>query len=656
MCGIVGFWPGKEKFEAVDVLKKMSDSIIHRGPDDSGIWLDESTNAALGQRRLSIVDLSPMGHQPMMSSSGRYVIVFNGEIYNFNQIRKEIIDGHKGCYLFKGTSDTEVMLEAFECFGIEASVRKFVGMFAFAVFDRSEKKLYLVRDRVGEKPLYYGVVGSSFVFASEMKAMYVFPGFSNDINRDALALYFRYCYVPAPHTIYKGINKLMPGSILVVDWANAYISDNLQYWSFEHAVADGRNNQFKGNQNEAANRLEELLIESIKGQMVADVPVGAFLSGGIDSSLVVALMQSQSSKPVKTFTIGFNEQKFNEAAEAKKVATHLGTEHTELYVSPGEAMDVIGNLPHLYDEPFADPSQIPTFLVSRLARSKVTVSLSGDAGDELFGGYRRYFDIPKLPESYKWLPGGIRRTLAGALKKVSASKWDKIYGLMKNAVPQKKRIAFMGDKIHKFSDVLSDEDFYFLYMGAISHWKSPTNFVLGSNEPGIMREKFNNKGDLSKKELMMLFDSVTYLPDDILVKVDRASMGVSLESRVPFLDHRVIEFAWSLPIEFKTKLGESKSILRQILYKYVPKELIERPKMGFGVPVGEWIRGPLNEWAADLLDEKRIKNEGFLDYKIVSDCWKLHMSGCSNIEYYLWDILMFEAWLEKQKTRKFSCQ
>lgn len=651
MCGIVGFWQREDSFDAHSVLKKMSDSIIHRGPDDSGVWFDEETKVALGQRRLSIVDLSPMGHQPMVSSSGRYIIVFNGEIYNFNDIRKEIIKKRYGAFSFRGTSDTEVMLEAFECFGIESSLKKFVGMFAFAVFDRKDKKMHISRDRIGEKPLYYGVVGSSFVFSSELKAFYVFPKFSFDIDRDALSLYFRHCFIPAPYTVFKNVKKLLPGTILTLDWREGTIPEACSYWSMENAISSGLENQFKGNEDEAANELEKLIMKSISGQMIADVPLGAFLSGGVDSSLVVSLMQSQSSKPIKTFTIGFGEKGFNEAEEAKKVAEHLGTDHTELYVSHKEAIEVIEHLPHLYDEPFADSSQIPTYLVSKLARSKVTVSLSGDAGDELFCGYNRYFLAEKIINKSGRLPFVIGKALPGIMKGVSIENWNRIFRLISS---NKDGINF-GDKIYKLSDVLRSKNAYEIYLGLSYFWNDTSSLVIGSNQLEMVNDY---KGEMFKfqnvKEWMMYFDTKTYLPDDILVKVDRASMGVSLESRIPLLDHRIIEFACSIPIGLKVKNGQGKWLLRQILYKYVPKDLIERPKKGFAVPIGEWVRGPLKDWAAQLLDEKRLREEGYLNPELVSKVWKEHLEGIRDWKYQIWGILMFQQWLEDIRAKKIE--
>ncbi len=649
MCGIVGFWPGNDESGLGDIIKKMNDSIVHRGPDDEGVWIDDNTHLAMGQRRLSIVDLSPAGHQPMISSTGRYVIVFNGEIYNYKDIRKEILDYYSGSFSFKGTSDTEVMLEAFEIFGVELSVKKFVGMFAFALFDRKDKKLFIARDRIGEKPLYYGMIGNTFVFASEMKAIYAFPGFNMRIDRNALALYFRYCYIPAPFTISENIKKLMPGTILVYEGSTQKMTEPVPYWSFEEVAHNGIKEPFKGTETDAVLELEALIKTSISGQMIADVPVGAFLSGGIDSSLVVALMQSLSSKPVKTFTIGFNEQGYNEACEAKKIATHLGTEHTELYINPNEAMSVIYDMPHLYDEPFADSSQIPTFLVSKLARSKVTVSLSGDAGDELFGGYNRYFMTEMIWDRLKLIPSGTRKKMSGLFKKVSVENWDRMYSVVKCCIPSKKRVRLFGDKVHKVSDILYNEDIFDLYNGLASLYKNTDLLVKGSREPEVARDYYRKAAGLPNKELMMFIDSMMFLPDDILAKVDRASMGVSLESRVPFLDHRIVEFAWRLPIDYKIKNRQGKAILRKILYKYVPEELFERPKMGFAVPFGEWLKGPLKDWASELLDEKRIKEEGYLDSEIVKNIWNEHLSGVNNWRSILWSVLMFESWLREYK-------
>lgn len=653
MCGIAGFWSKSSNKNIEIIIKEMTHTIKHRGPDDEGIWINENDSIALGHKRLSIVDLSPNGHQPMVSQNERYVITFNGEIYNFQKIRLEIenISREKGYTIkFKGTSDTEVILAAVEVYGLQKAIARFKGMFAFSIYDRKEKKLYLVRDRLGEKPLYYGYINSDFIFASELKAICSYQSFNREIDRDVLALYFRHNYIPAPYSIYKGIYKLLPGTILTIENLDGRLAEPEQYWSAKETVINGMESPFGGSNQEALEYLEALLKDSIKGQMVADVPLGAFLSGGIDSSLVVALMQAQSSNPVKTFTIGFNEDKYNEAKEAKRVATYLGTDHTELYVQPKEAMGVINDMPILYDEPFADSSQIPTFLVSKLAKSHVTVSLSGDGGDELFGGYSRYLFTENIWRKIGWLPSNLRSNISNIVKVISPHTWDQIFNLLSPFIPTKHRVSLFGDKIYKMADVIGNKNVNEIYRSVISLWKNPGLLVLNSLEPDTLISK-TATGDYFKdiKVLMMYLDMVTYLPDDILVKVDRAAMGVSLESRVPFLDHKIVEFAWQLPISLKIKNGQGKWPLRQILYKYVPKELIDRPKMGFGVPIDEWLKGPLKDWAETLLNEKRLISEGFLNPEPIKGKWIEHQKGYNNWQYYLWTVLMFQSWLETQK-------
>ncbi len=649
MCGIAGFLDiarqtGSDELQST--VKKMVDTLRHRGPDDNGVWVDAETGIALGHSRLSIVDLSPTGHQPMLSACSRYVIVFNGEIYNFKTLRQELeAMGHK----FSGHSDTEVMLAAINQWGLEAAVKRFNGMFTFALWNRQAQCLHLARDRLGEKPLYYGWMGKTFLFGSELKALCAHPDFKKEINRNALALYLRHNYVPAPYSIYKDIYKLPAGTILTLKRTdNTYLPAPVPYWSAKEVAECGVAEPFTGTIEEAISQLESLLREAIKMRMEADVPLGAFLSGGVDSSLVVAIMQAQSERPVRTFSIGFYESDYNEANYAKAVAQHLGTDHTELYVTPEQAMAVIPLLPTLYDEPFADSSQIPTFLVSRLARRYVTVSLSGDGGDELFAGYNRYFWGQNIWKKMGWMPKNLRRAASTALTSLSPQAWEAIFQKMKKAMPEKIRQQNPGDKLHKLSEILVVENPEAMYLGLVSHWKDPSSLVLGSCEPPTNltdRSKWANLPDFTQR--MMYLDIVTYLPDDILVKVDRASMGVSLEARVPLLDHRVVEFVWSIPMSMKIRNSQSKWLLRQVLYKYVPKELIERPKMGFGVPIDSWLRGPLREWAEVLLDEQRLREEGFFNPQPIREKWAEHLSGKRNWQYYLWDVLMFQAWFDE---------
>ncbi|GAJ38355.1 asparagine synthase (glutamine-hydrolyzing) [Saccharococcus caldoxylosilyticus] len=649
MCGLVGFIVKQSSnIDYETVIKQMSMTLSHRGPDDFGIWVDPNVGISLGHRRLSIIDLSPEGHQPMHSISNRYVVVFNGEIYNHQDIRNELLSQDPQI-TFRGRSDTEVMLAAFEKWGVKKAVEKFVGMFAFALWDKKERVLYLCRDRMGEKPLYYGWVGDTFMFASELKALTKHPNFKQEVNRDALALYMRYSYIPSPYSIYKNIFKLQPGTLLTVD-----VEKNLEnieyYWSLKNVIEVAKNEPFQGSETEAIEHLHSLIIHSVKQQMLSsDVPVGAFLSGGIDSSTVVAIMQAQSKKAIKTFSIGFYEQDYNEAQHAKAVADYLGTDHTELYVTPQEAIDVIPLLPSLYDEPLSDPSQIPTYLVAKLARKHVTVSLSGDGGDELFGGYSRYIQGKHIWKKIRNINWRYRNLLANTIFHYSEQHWD--YLLSNKIVNRLTKNKLYGSRIYSVAMLLKSRSFENFYRTMVSHWKIPSELVKGSQEFNDNSENGNGRFhvEMDDFEKMMYIDSISYLPDDILVKVDRASMGVSLESRIPLLDHRIVEFAWKLPIQYKVNNGIQKWILRQILYKYVPQQLIERPKMGFGVPIGHWLRGPLREWAEELLDEERLKVEGFFNPSLVRKKWIEHLKGEKNWQYYLWDVLMFQAWLNYSK-------
>ena len=648
MCGLTGFLQYKSfnKETALSISKEMSDQIIHRGPDDSGIWVDADVGIALAHRRLSIVDLSPAGHQPMESKSGRYVLVFNGEIYNHLDLRKELEEKTK--IAWRGHSDTETLLYSIEEFGLEITLKKTVGMFAIALWDKKEHTLFLARDRVGEKPLYYGWQNGVFLFGSELKALKKHPAFLADVNRNSLSLFLRHNYIPAPYSIYNGISKLPAATYLKISEKEKENSP-VEYWSFQQAVISGQNNPFTGTDFDAIEALGAQLKKSIGIQMVADVPLGAFLSGGIDSSTVVALMQAQSTRSVKTFTIGFHEEGYNEAEHAKAIARYLGTEHTELYVRPEEARNVIPLLPNLYDEPFSDSSQIPTFLVSKLAKQHVTVSLSGDAGDELFGGYNRYFWANSIWKKIGKVPKPLRLLSAGIFKNISPSTWNSIFSVVTHfpVIGSQMKVSQPGDKIHKLAEILDAKNPKEIYYRLVSHWKNPGSIVIGGVESSTNLTGRVDKSFIDSFEhRMMYLDAISYLPDDILAKVDRAAMGVSLESRVPFLDHRVIEFAWSLPLHLKVRNGSGKWILKQLLYKYVPKELIERPKMGFGVPIDTWLRGPLKEWASDLLSESRIKRDGYFRYEPIQKKWNEHQSGNHNWQYYLWDILMFQSWLE----------
>lgn len=644
MCGIAGVL-GLVQTDQSGIARKMALAMVHRGPDDAGEWVNADAGIALSHRRLAIVDLSPAGHQPMVSSAGRYVIAFNGEIYNHLNIRADL-ESLGLTPNWRGHSDTETLLAAIEAWGLEATLQKSIGMFAIALWDQQTNTLTLARDRVGEKPLYYGWQGEGanrvFLFGSELKALKVHPAFSADIDRGALCLLLRHNYIPAPYSIYKGIAKLEPGRILSVSLARQEPRIST-YWNALTAARTGVKHPYAGTPEDAVDALDALAKDAVRQQMMADVPLGAFLSGGIDSSAVVALMQTQSSRPVKTFTIGFNEEGYNEAVHAKAVAHHLGTDHTELYVTPEQAMDVIPRLPGLYCEPFADSSQIPTFLVSQLARQHVTVSLSGDAGDELFCGYNRYQITDSLWQKIARVPGPLRSLLARGITTLPPAAWDK---LAPN-IPGAGRHAAIGDKLHKGAGVLASTTVDDLYLGMVSHLRNPADWVIGGQEPPTcllgLRPDLEGLGAV---ERMMALDTVSYLPDDILVKVDRAGMGVSLESRVPFLDHRLIEFAWSLPLDYKLRDGKTKWPLRQVLHRYVPTALIDRPKMGFGVPLHDWLRGPLRGWAEDLLDEARLTKEGFFHPGLIKKIWLEHLSGRRNWMALLWNVLMFQAWLE----------
>jgi asparagine synthase (glutamine-hydrolysing) len=653
MCGIVGFLGGicsVDQLSDISLLKGMADAIILRGPDAEGYWVDSVESIGLGHRRLSIVDLSSAGHQPMHSFNGRYVLVFNGEIYNHLDLRVSLAKSGASL-VWRGHSDTETLLAGFETWGIAATIERCIGMFAFAVWDKHTSMLTLGRDRLGEKPLYYGWQGTgqnaTFLFSSELKGLKEHPSFAAGIDRNSLCLLLRHNYIPAPYSIYQGIAKLDAGCLLTVSLAQPE-PQVVSYWSAASVVVAGCVMPYAGTPTQAVDELEGLLKSAVQQQMMADVPLGAFLSGGIDSSTVVALMQAQSSRPVKTFTIGFNEEGYNEAVHAKAVAKHLGTCHTELYVSPQQALDVIPRLPTLYCEPFSDSSQIPTFLVSQLARQQVTVSLSGDAGDELFCGYNRYLLANKLWQKLSVLPAGSRRLASRGLTALPPSRWNSLLLPLQGLLPKSFRQTNLGDKLHKAAGVLASDDLDALYLGLVSHWEDPACVVIGGTEPTtLLTGNAPALAGLNDIQRMMALDLLTYLPDDILVKVDRASMGVSLEGRVPFLDHRVVEFAWTLPQSLKLRDGMGKWILRQVLYRHVPKELIERPKMGFAVPIGDWLRGPLRDWAENLLDEARLKREGFFHPAPIRKKWLEHLSGARNWQHHLWDILMFQAWLEE---------
>ena len=652
MCGLAGYLGCKWRTGDAQIpLKAMTGSITSRGPDFEGHWLDINAGIVLGHRRLSIVDLSPAGHQPMLSTNGAIVLAYNGEIYNHLALRADLNKAGVAP-TWRGHSDTETLLAGFSAWGVQPTVERCVGMFAFAAWDKQTLTLTLGRDRLGEKPLYYGWQGqgnyATFLFGSELKALKAHPAFDAAIDRNALCLLMRHNYIPAPYSIYQGIAKLEAGCLLSVSLAQPEPRIT-RYWSAAAVAVAGCAAPFTGTPEQAVDALESLLKSAVAQQMVADVPLGAFLSGGVDSSTVVALMQAQSAQRVKTFTIGFNEAGYNEAEHAKAVAAHLGTEHTELYVSSQEAMEVIPRLPKLYCEPFSDSSQIPTFLVAQLARQQVTVSLSGDAGDELFCGYNRYLMASGLWKKLSFLPAGSRRMAARGLSALSPERWNAMLGPVQGMLPASLRHANLGGKLHKGAGVLASGSVDALYFGLVSHWDDPASVVIGGTEPStLLTGNAPPLQGLDDIQRMMALDTLTYLPDDILVKVDRAAMGVSLEGRVPFLDHRVVEFAWSLPQDMKLRNGVGKWALREVLYRHVPKTLIERPKMGFGVPIGDWLRGPLRDWAENLLDKSRLQREGYFHPAPVRQKWAEHLSGARNWQYHLWDVLMFQAWLEEQ--------
>ncbi|MFZ5761965.1 MAG: asparagine synthase (glutamine-hydrolyzing) [Thermodesulfobacteriota bacterium] len=652
MCGIAGcFYAGEAGTErGGDVGRpeagagRMAAALAHRGPDDAGIWMDQEVGLALAHRRLAIIDLSPAGSQPMISASGRFVIVFNGEIYNHLELRQQV-----GGHAWRGHSDTETLLAAVDAWGLEVALARCVGMFALALWDRRLRVLTLARDRLGEKPLYYGWQDGVFLFGSELKALRAHPAFRGEIDRAALALFLRYNYVPTPWSIYHGIRKLPPGAFLLVRSEDRGCEPTL-YWSARTVAEEWRNNPFVGSDEEAREELERILRRAVAGQMVADVPLGAFLSGGIDSSAIVALMQARSDRPVKTFTMGFSGIGYDEAEHAAAVARHLGTEHTELYVQPEDALAIIPRLPLMYDEPFADSSQIPTFMVAELARRHVTVALSGDGGDELFGGYNRYFWAENICRRAWVLPYPLRRVLAGIVTFLPPHVWDAIFACFSGLLPSGWHYANPGDKLHKLAEIIPARSMDEVYSLLISHWKYPQKIVVDGSEPVAERQPDGYQhGGMNFPHRMMYQDLVSYLPDDILVKVDRAAMAVSLETRIPMLDHRVVEFAWRLPLAMKIRNGQGKWLLRQMLYKYVPRELVERPKMGFGVPLDAWLRGPLRPWAEELLDDSRLQREGFLRCAPIRHKWREHLSGRRNWAYHLWGVLMFQAWLEHNR-------
>jgi asparagine synthase (glutamine-hydrolysing) len=641
MCGIAGCWDGRARAAALaEVGEAMAATLHHRGPDGRGIFVDEAAGLVLAHTRLAILDLSADGAQPMRSADGRFVLSYNGELYDHAELRRDLeARGHR----FRGRSDTEVLVEAVAAFGLERTLARANGMFAFALYDRAERRLFLARDRLGEKPLYYGWFGGVLLFASELKALRVHPAFDGAIDRGALALYLRHGYVPQPHAIYRAVRKLPPGSFLAVG-GGAAPGEPRAYWSAAAVAAEGLARPFEGTDAEAVDALDALLGDAVRLRMAADVPLGAFLSGGIDSSTVVALMQARSAAPVETFSIGFDDPAVDEAPHARAVAEHLGTRHHELYVSGADALAVVPRLPALYDEPFSDPSQIPTFLLSRFTRTRVTVSLSGDAGDELFAGYGRYAEAARLWRLLRPIPGPVRSAL-GALASPSGAGAlaARALALAPAALRRRARTA---------AELAPCRDFPALWRALVSHWREPV--VLGAVEPETAFSRAARAGagwPGGALEQGVLLDWLTYLPDDILVKVDRASMAVGLEARVPLLDPRVVALAWSFPRALKQRGGTTKWVLRQVLHRYVPAALVERPKRGFTAPIGRWLRGELRAWAGDLLSPARLRREGLLDAARVEAKVREHARGERDWGWALFGVLVFEAWLEAQRGR-----
>lgn len=640
MCGIVGFWGAGAQ---PGLVEQMAARIAHRGPDGHGSWVDPEVGIALGHRRLSIIDLSPAGAQPMLSPCGDYVVNYNGEIYNHLDIREELERSGRAPN-WRGHSDTETLAAALSVWGVRESLERLNGMFALAIWRRSTRTLTLARDRMGEKPLYYGHNGSTFFFGSELKAFSPHPDWRPEIDRDALAAFLRHNYVPAPRSIYRGVSKLLPAHFIEIADPAGPLPESAAYWDIVGAARNGlatRNSQPVG---DIEDRMDSLIRESVRMRMASDVPLGAFLSGGIDSSLIAAMMQAQSSSPVRTFTIGFAEAAYNEAHHARAVANHLGTDHTEMTVTPADALALVPQLPAIWDEPFADSSQIPTFLLSKLTRQHVTVSLSGDGGDELFGGYTRYVEGLRTWSALARLPRPARHGLAGLL-----AHYPRPIAAVANAIlPARIRGEHLADRLPKLAEVIRVDTEQDYYRGLVSHWREPDTIVRGACEPrGEAFGQFSAPG-ATMVDRMMLTDMRTYLPDDILTKVDRASMAVSLEARVPFLDHRVVEAAWALPPTCKIRDNKGKQILRSLLDRYVPRSIMERPKMGFGVPIEFWLSGPLRDWADDLLSEDRLLREGFFDPAPIRALWDEHKQGRRRWHYTLWVVLMFQAWLDQR--------
>lgn len=643
MCGLAGLLSGpSDRDRLPELAQQLIAPIVHRGPDDSGVWVEPTRALALGFRRLAIIDLSEAGHQPMASASGRFTISFNGEVFNFGALRKELeARGHR----FRGHSDTEVMLAAFETWGIESAVTRFVGMFAFAVWDAQERTVTLARDRLGIKPLFVARAGDSIVWGSELKSIAAHPRFSRQVDHDAVGAYLRYLYVPAPRSIYRDAQKVPPGTLLTLRDPAAPLPEPVPYWDLKSVASTASANPLELGDAEATDELERLLLDVVGLRMIADVPLGALLSGGVDSSLIVSLMQRLSSRPVRTFTIGFDDPRHDEAAHAATVAAHLGTDHTSLTLTGNDALEVVPKLGTMYDEPLANPSHIPTFLVSALARRTVTVALSGDGGDELFTGYNRYLHGERQITRLAGIPAAARRAAAKVVRAVRPSRWDRAASAIGGIGRGATEMRLVGEKVHKMANLLAEPTPGRMYRALLSAWQDPRRLVpRASDAIDAVVRGIESVSEHALMERMMLVDQASYLADDLLAKVDRASMAVSLEARVPLLDHRVVEFAWRLPRHLRVREGRGKFLLRQLLHRYVPAEIIDRPKMGFTVPVDAWLRGPLREWAESLLDANSIRDEGVFDAAAVRAAWQDFLAGGRTSGLGMWTLLQYRAW------------
>jgi len=640
MCGIAGVVGSPDP----DALSRMGEALRHRGPDDHGIWIDPGASVGLVHTRLAVLDLTEAGHQPMVSEDGQSVLVFNGEIYNHLELRREL-GGEGDRRAWRGHSDTETLLRAFGRWGIERTVKKCRGMFAFAYWDERDKTLTLGRDRLGEKPLYYGVQDDLFYFASDLAALCAHPRFRRKIDHEAIGLYLFAGYIPAPFSIYRGIKKLPAGALLSLRSADRNPVGPAPFWSLAETAAHGRAHPFRGSEDEAVDHINRLISSSVQGQMLSDVPLGAFLSGGTDSSLVTAHLQRQSSRPVLTFTIGFQESSHDESSQARAVAEVLGTSHHEHYLSSRQALEMIPELPGIYAEPFSDPSQLPTVLLSQFARKSVTVSLSGDGGDELFCGYSRYHNLARLER----IPSLARSAMSFALTTLSPQGWEAVFSGLGRIFPSLHLIHHAGDKIHKAANILKAGSLEGMYGEFLSRSADgvPRRDAMGNFLEPLARSGHSLSDPYSR---LMAFDALTYLPDDVLCKVDRAAMSVSLETRIPLLDHELVAFAWTLPVSMNLRNGGGKWLLRKALRKFLPQELVDGPKRGFAVPIGDWLRGPLRPWAEDLLNERTLEASQLFDQVPIRAKWREHVAGTRNWHYQLWTILMLQGWLRATKS------